>query len=623
MAVKSVIDIDVNDEKFKAFIAAFEKYQSALKSMPGAWDDTSASVAASALATKHVTEELEKQHEIALQLQEDEEKRAAQTRKRLDDERKQQKKRLDDAKQAASAVAKTLTQGAARLAEMFSITAVVGTVLGGFGLGRAAAGITDAQRAAAGVGVNVGQRAAFGIGLRPFLASPESYLESIAAAKADPGIGRSVFGRIGISDVEKKDTASLAIETLNKAIAAWEKSTKTQPEYEALGFGTLGLSMEDLRSLSSQRKAVGEATRTIPGMAADLQPQAKTIEASRNFSVAIAKASSELETVFMNALTDLMPPLTELAKAFISMVKDITKSDFFKDWVDRAKKAITAFGDYLKSGEFKRDLIDFEESLAKLGHKFDEVADGILKLLEFLHMVDPKDVREAKDKGREEVKKLSATQLKTAKDVMSDFEAAGFPKSVAAAMAGHAYYESSLDTKSKNKYGYAGLINWSPDRQKNFAEWAKKNKLPSTDIQKATRAQQDAFAIYEINKNPNLKMTLKSWDPNDIMGASNLLEDRFVYSSKDKKQRGIDAAQRGALGEALAYPQVGWTPPGPLKPPSADDNAKTPDTGNGPMTPTKSAYYPSAQDKSSLLIRSMVGNEFNISARGVAAYNAV
>ena len=37
MATKSVIDIEINDEKFREFQKLFEKYQKSLDKMPGQW----------------------------------------------------------------------------------------------------------------------------------------------------------------------------------------------------------------------------------------------------------------------------------------------------------------------------------------------------------------------------------------------------------------------------------------------------------------------------------------------------------------------------------------------------------------------------------------------------------
>ncbi|MGE4887767.1 lytic transglycosylase domain-containing protein, partial [Yersinia enterocolitica] len=37
MAAKSIIDIDVNDDKFQSFMEKFNEYQNALNDLPDAW----------------------------------------------------------------------------------------------------------------------------------------------------------------------------------------------------------------------------------------------------------------------------------------------------------------------------------------------------------------------------------------------------------------------------------------------------------------------------------------------------------------------------------------------------------------------------------------------------------
>ena len=58
MATKSVIQIDVLDESFKKFQQAFDKYQAALKKMPGDWqkvNQTSAGGAQTPVSYTHLT----------------------------------------------------------------------------------------------------------------------------------------------------------------------------------------------------------------------------------------------------------------------------------------------------------------------------------------------------------------------------------------------------------------------------------------------------------------------------------------------------------------------------------------------------------------------------------------
>ena len=55
MAVKSVLDIDINDEKFKRFSALFDKYQSALGKLPGMWKDVDKETAGAAATFANIT----------------------------------------------------------------------------------------------------------------------------------------------------------------------------------------------------------------------------------------------------------------------------------------------------------------------------------------------------------------------------------------------------------------------------------------------------------------------------------------------------------------------------------------------------------------------------------------
>ena len=61
---RPVIDIDVNDDKFKAFQKEFEKYQEALKKLPGAWGETDKAVEGTAGTYATMTAALLAQQEL-------------------------------------------------------------------------------------------------------------------------------------------------------------------------------------------------------------------------------------------------------------------------------------------------------------------------------------------------------------------------------------------------------------------------------------------------------------------------------------------------------------------------------------------------------------------------------
>jgi len=59
MAVKSVVDIEVNDASFKDFVALFNKYNTALGKMPGVWNSTTDSIQTTGKKTDSLTAAVE------------------------------------------------------------------------------------------------------------------------------------------------------------------------------------------------------------------------------------------------------------------------------------------------------------------------------------------------------------------------------------------------------------------------------------------------------------------------------------------------------------------------------------------------------------------------------------
>jgi len=340
----------------------FDKYQSALKELPGAWDNSTSAVVAASLATKTITEELEKQKLLAEEAEAEKERAAAKERKRLDDIRNQQKKRIDDAKQAAKQVAQTLVNGAARLAEVFSIAGIASAVLGGFGLGRLASDVTDRSRAAAGVGVSYGQRAAFGAEMRPFLASPEGMLQNISEAQAD--VSRNwAFGRIGVQNAAGKDVGTLAAETMLKAAQAWQNSNKTEQARQALGLDVLGFSLEDLKSLSANPAALAAATARVPRTAAALQPKADDVKAMREFSVALERATQEIEVLFVRVLAPAVPQLREFVNQFVLKFKELIDTGVFDRLGAALEKILRPLVTWVTGPDFDADLRKFATNI--------------------------------------------------------------------------------------------------------------------------------------------------------------------------------------------------------------------------------------------------------------------
>ena len=62
MAVKSILDMSVNDDEFKEFSALFDKYSAKLGKMPGAWNAVGSVQETSADGLKTMTAAMLAQH---------------------------------------------------------------------------------------------------------------------------------------------------------------------------------------------------------------------------------------------------------------------------------------------------------------------------------------------------------------------------------------------------------------------------------------------------------------------------------------------------------------------------------------------------------------------------------
>ena len=124
MAVKSVIEIDVNDEKFKAFQAAFDKYQKTLDLQQKRWSEVNKTF-----------DQLNKKQKDFNKLVKD------------------NAKNLKDAVSTTSNIARNMASAALSAAKWVAY----GALGGGFGLGALASSASDYRRQALGLGVSTGQ----------------------------------------------------------------------------------------------------------------------------------------------------------------------------------------------------------------------------------------------------------------------------------------------------------------------------------------------------------------------------------------------------------------------------------------------------------------------------------
>lgn len=380
MAVKSVIDVEINDEKFRDFLALFEKYQSSLGKMGGKWSEADKVVDDMASGMKDMTAAMMAQ--VELLNKENQERRkgereeAAAERRRLDaekataraatDRQKAMKKTADDAKSVAKSVA-GVAIGLAKWTLFGGAAGIVGGALGLWGIDRFASSVGDARRTAMGLGSTTGNVQSFGLNFGRVL--DQGHLARVAEAQTSLA-DRWAFSPFGINPVGK-DPAELAAQMLPKAVELFRRGGKTAEGASAFGLDKF-YSMEELRR--ADQMSPGELASYQAKFRED-QKQLKLQDAVsrkwQDLSVQLDRAKLGIKAAFVDGLVDLAPRLGELSARMEKFIRAFVNSENFDKFVNAVEGGLKRFGEYLSDGSLERDM-------TKLASGAREVADALV-----------------------------------------------------------------------------------------------------------------------------------------------------------------------------------------------------------------------------------------------------
>ena len=326
MATKSVIEIDVLDEKFQAFTKEFAKFQSSVKSLkqidPLPW---------SAKMTKEVNAQVKGVKDLINQIKNFE---------------KLSKENLETFKQLSTTtanVARNLASGAVSIAKW----ATLGAIGGGFGLAGLAGSSSDYRRQAQGLGVSTGQLRATETNFGKYF-DPSQVLSNIADVKGDLS-RQSLIGRLGGS--AGQNPIDLLPNVIRNAVKQFKAGGQTQQYAEATGLTQI-FSIEDLRRLSSLKE--DELEQTIKQNQADARNLETTDAVNKewqDFLIQLKRVGQVLETSLIKNLEPLIPKLIEFSKVIGDIVVD-----FLKDLnTNELKNDIMLFAEGLKNSEEQKE----------------------------------------------------------------------------------------------------------------------------------------------------------------------------------------------------------------------------------------------------------------------------
>ena len=375
MAVKPVIDIDINDAKFKAFLSSFDKYKKALKSMPADWQKTTGATDANLESVSKITDELDKQIGKLSEIERQKAKAHEREKARLDDLRQRMKKHLDAIREQTHRMISGLS----------AIFSVPGMVFGGlaataglWGMDRLARGVTDVRRQAGGLGVSVGALKAAKSSYGRFL-DPESTLGNIADAQSNPA-SRGAFARLGLG-YQDKTADQILPEIVQKAWTLWQ-STKdhTDVRLQASGLGQF-MSMADWRNIGGMDRAtITQARSTLLSRKGDQDLNPADVKKWSDLDASLQNAKDTIDKVLVAGLAPLTPDLKKLSDAFGAALQKILKVAKDDGWMDKLAKGMESIADTVTRPEFIDGLKTFAKNIPL-------VVEGLVNALLFLNLI--------------------------------------------------------------------------------------------------------------------------------------------------------------------------------------------------------------------------------------------
>ncbi|MHB2215768.1 transglycosylase SLT domain-containing protein [Raoultella ornithinolytica] len=381
MVAKSIVDIDVNDDKFVAFMERFREYQSALDDLPEAWRVAAVGIGESSKQTekargeaKGLGAEFNAVAEAILTINSGIDR----LNTNLEDSKKKQdefnkstrsaKGFLSDATKDAKSLAGHIKEATASLLSWGGIVGIFTGVLGVgglFGINRLAA-TTGAQRfTSLGLGTSIGALDSTAINYQKVLGNPAGTLGAIRDSQMDLS-KRWTFQAMGINNPDQ-DPAKLLPQMIRNARDIFVQNGSTLQGAQAHGL-TNFFTLDDLNRFKNM------SDEEITAMEKRAQQDARLLQISdqqarqwQDFNVQLDYSSQSIRNTFVRGLGPLTPKLSKLSDALSGAIDTVLKSPELGKWIDALAGGIERFGNYLASPTFKSDVESFMSGVEKLG----------------------------------------------------------------------------------------------------------------------------------------------------------------------------------------------------------------------------------------------------------------
>lgn len=336
MAVKRILDIDVNDASFKRFQAAFNQYNDLLSKQPAAWKKVTDGIDASKASFEQLVAQMVASQGKAKLIAAAHEAAT----KAVEGASRHWKNLWSTTKNVASNI-NNITRSLLSWGNVVGVMAGLLGVGGGlFGISRLAQSAASQRTSAFGLGISPAEHSAF-TNVYGRLGNAEGMLSSVNAAANDPR-QRVPFYQLGYTDKEftDMDPAQLAALLPERLVKLLGHSGQN------LAMDMQSFGIDQITDLGTAKNAIARQNE-LGGYRQDFekQTQANTLSEGvwkswENLKVKFDEAATAFETMVIQHLTPLTGPLGDLSTAFTKMVGALLGSDGFKQVIDDTTAAL-------------------------------------------------------------------------------------------------------------------------------------------------------------------------------------------------------------------------------------------------------------------------------------------
>lgn len=377
MALKSIIDIDINDAAFRSYKAIFDRYEAALAKQPEAWAKVNKGIDSSKKSFEALV--------AAAVAQKGRLEMMAKAQEKADLLTRTTAQRWLDIARSTKSVAGHIAAATASLMKWTGLTGVFTGILGAgglYGIDRLAATVAAGRRSAMGLGLGYGEQQAFETNFARIV-QPDQFLAGVNEALNDVTKRVALFGAgLTPAQVAGKNTAEVAVELIPqlKRLADQFEGPALEQQIEARHLGQF-VTLEDMRRLRAMSPAeiqqlieAYQRDRATFALGGDVQKK------WQDFSTQMTRAGQTIENVFVTGITPLVPGLQRLSAGVADVVKAFLGSPAVKHWIDVLGDGLESFAQYIGTPAFKSDVEEFTAGIGQL-------AKEVVAALRFLGVI--------------------------------------------------------------------------------------------------------------------------------------------------------------------------------------------------------------------------------------------